>query len=110
MDFDFLEWDSIAGCFMSGRTSANPEDRRRRRLNDAELTPEQRAAADARRADRRTPEYQEVLARDIDALRREYLRPTVIPQTSLSRAPTRCESRENHSRCCDSWHASGWST
>ncbi len=57
---------------MSGQTSANAEDRRRRRLDEAELTPEQRAAVDARRADRRTPEYQEELARDIDAFRREY--------------------------------------
>jgi DNA-binding XRE family transcriptional regulator len=57
---------------MSGRTPANPEERRRRRLADADLTPEQRAAAEARRAERRTPEYQEELARDIDAYRREY--------------------------------------
>ncbi len=57
---------------MSGRTPVSPEDRRRRRLASADLTPEQRAAADARRADRQTPEYQEGLARDIDAYRREY--------------------------------------
>ena len=57
---------------MSGRTPVSPEDRRRRRLAAADLTPEQRAAADARRADRQTPEYQEGLARDIDAYRREY--------------------------------------
>jgi ribosome-binding protein aMBF1 (putative translation factor) len=57
---------------MSGRTPANPEERRRRRLADADLTPEQRAAAEARRAERRTPEYQEELARDIDAYHREY--------------------------------------
>ena len=57
---------------MSGQTSANPEDRRRKRLNEADFTPEQRAAVDARRADRRTPEYQEELTRDIDAFRREY--------------------------------------
>jgi hypothetical protein len=57
---------------MSGPTSTYPEDRRRRRLSDAYLTPEQRAAADARRADRRTTEYHEELARDIDAFRREY--------------------------------------
>jgi ribosome-binding protein aMBF1 (putative translation factor) len=57
---------------MSGRTPANPEDRRRRRLADADLTPEQRAAAEARRADRQTSRYREELARDIDAYRREY--------------------------------------
>jgi ribosome-binding protein aMBF1 (putative translation factor) len=57
---------------MSGRISANPEDRRRRRLNVAELTPEQRAAVEARRAHRRTPQYQEEVARDIDAYRREF--------------------------------------
>jgi DNA-binding XRE family transcriptional regulator len=53
----------------------NP-DRRRRRLGDAELTPEQRAAALARRADRQTPQYQDELARDIKAYRQEY--PPVI--------------------------------
>jgi ribosome-binding protein aMBF1 (putative translation factor) len=57
---------------MSTPTRGNPEDRRRRRLGDADLTPEQRAAAEARRADRQTPQYQEGLARDIDAYRREY--------------------------------------
>jgi hypothetical protein len=57
---------------MSGQTSSKPDDRRRRRLNDAELTPEQRSAFEARRADRRTPEYQEGLARDVDAVQREY--------------------------------------
>ncbi len=46
--------------------------RERRRLNDADLTPEQKAAADARRAQRQTPEYQEELARDIAAIRREF--------------------------------------
>jgi hypothetical protein len=57
---------------MSGPTSTYPEDRRRRRLNDAELTPEQRAALEARRAHRQTREYQEEVARDIDAYRREF--------------------------------------
>jgi hypothetical protein len=36
------------------------------------LTTEQQAAVDARRADRRTPDYQEELARDVDAFRHEY--------------------------------------
>jgi DNA-binding XRE family transcriptional regulator len=49
----------------------NP-DRRRRRLGDAELTPEQRAAIETRRVDRQTPEYQDDLARDVEAIRQEY--------------------------------------
>jgi ribosome-binding protein aMBF1 (putative translation factor) len=57
---------------MSDRTPASPEERRRRRLVGADLTSEQRAAMEARRAERETPEYQEGLARDIDAYRREY--------------------------------------
>lgn len=57
---------------MSGRIPANPEDRRRRRLNEADLTPEQRDAIEARRADRQTAEYQEDVARDIDVYQREY--------------------------------------
>jgi DNA-binding XRE family transcriptional regulator len=57
---------------MSDRIPANPEERRRRRLSAADLTPEQRAAVEARRAERRTAEYQEDLARDIDAYRREH--------------------------------------
>ncbi len=40
--------------------------------HDAELTPEQRAAAEARRAERQTPQYQDELARDIEAYRQEY--------------------------------------
>jgi hypothetical protein len=47
-------------------------DGRRRRLGDAELTPEQRAAVEARRADRQTSPYQDELARDIEAYRQEY--------------------------------------
>jgi ribosome-binding protein aMBF1 (putative translation factor) len=57
---------------MSGPNPTSPEERRRRRLNPADLTPEQRAAVEARRADRQTPQYQEELERDIDAYRREY--------------------------------------
>jgi hypothetical protein len=48
------------------------DQRRRRRLSQAELTPEQQAAVEARRAYRQTPEYQEDLARDIEVYRREY--------------------------------------
>jgi DNA-binding XRE family transcriptional regulator len=46
-------------------------DGRRRRLSDVELTPEQRATV-ARRAERQTPQYQDELARDIEANRQEY--------------------------------------
>src|SRR5207249_71207 len=56
---------------MSRPSSANAEERRRR-LDPAELTPEQRAAVEARRVDRQTPEYQEQLARDIDAYRQDF--------------------------------------
>ena len=49
---------------MRSQTPAN-SDGRRRRLSDAELTPEQRAAVEARRAERQTPQYQDELARDI---------------------------------------------
>jgi transcriptional regulator with XRE-family HTH domain len=48
------------------------DERRRRRLSHAVLTPEQQAAVEARRAYRQTAEYQEDLARDIEAYRREY--------------------------------------
>lgn len=57
---------------MSTPTRGNPEDRRRRRLGDVDLTPQQPAAAKARRADRQTSQYQEGLARDIDTYRRGY--------------------------------------
>jgi DNA-binding XRE family transcriptional regulator len=63
MDFDFL---------LSGRASASPDDRRRRRLNNAELTPERRAAIEARRAERLTGPYQDLLAREIAGYRKEY--------------------------------------
>jgi len=56
---------------MRSQTPTN-SDGRRRRLSDAELTPEQRATVEARRAERRTPQYQDELARDIEAYRQEY--------------------------------------
>jgi ribosome-binding protein aMBF1 (putative translation factor) len=46
--------------------------RKRRRLNDVDLTPEQKAAAEARRLQRQTPEYQEGLAKDVAAIRSEF--------------------------------------
>jgi DNA-binding XRE family transcriptional regulator len=56
---------------MPNQTPANSNGRRRQ-LGDAELAPEQRAAVEARRADRQTPQYQDQLARDIEAYRQEY--------------------------------------
>ena len=50
---------------MRSQTGMNSDGRRR--LSDAELTPEQRAAVEARRAERQTPQYQDELARDIEA-------------------------------------------
>ena len=44
----------------------------RQRLADADLTPEQRAAVEARRAERETAGYQEDLARDIEAYHQEF--------------------------------------
>src|SRR5262245_33894390 len=49
-----------------------PGERRRRRLTPETMTPEQRAAYEVRRAERETPEYQEQLARDIEAIRKEF--------------------------------------
>jgi ribosome-binding protein aMBF1 (putative translation factor) len=57
---------------MSRPIAVNAEERRRRRLSDAELSPEQRAAVEARRAYRQSPEYQEDLARDIESYRRDF--------------------------------------
>jgi DNA-binding XRE family transcriptional regulator len=57
---------------MRSQSSTSP-DGRGRRLNDAELTPEQKAAVEARRAKRQTAQYQDELARDIAAYRQEYL-------------------------------------
>ena len=56
---------------MRSQTPTN-SDGRRRRLSDAALTPEQRAAVEARRAERQTAQYQDELARDIEAYRQEY--------------------------------------
>lgn len=46
--------------------------RGRRRLADATLTPEQQASVEGRRAERQLPQYQDDLARDIEAYRQEY--------------------------------------
>jgi len=55
---------------MRSQTPTNSDGRRR--LSDAELTPEQRAAVEARRAERQTAQYQDELDRDIEAYRQEY--------------------------------------
>ena len=49
----------------------NP-DRQRRRLSVADLTPEQQAAIETRRAERQAPEYREVLSQDVEAYRQEF--------------------------------------
>ena len=57
---------------MSDKSPPNPDERMRRRIQDANLTSEQRIAAEARRAERGTRQYQEELARDIEAYRQEF--------------------------------------
>ncbi len=54
------------------KESVPRSDQIRRRLNLDALTPEQRAAVEARRAERQTAAYQDSVARDIEAYRREY--------------------------------------
>jgi hypothetical protein len=54
------------------KESASRSDRIRRRLNLDVLTPDQRAAVDARRAERQTAEYQNSVARDVEAYRQEF--------------------------------------
>jgi hypothetical protein len=57
---------------MSDKLSAN-SGKHARRLSDADLTAEQqRAAIEARRAERETERYQEDLARDIEAYQQEF--------------------------------------
>jgi ribosome-binding protein aMBF1 (putative translation factor) len=63
---------------MRNDSPATPE-RHRRRLSDAELTPEQRAAIETRRAERQAPEYRDVLSRDEEAYRQEFP-PVVDPE------------------------------
>jgi len=57
---------------MSDIPPANSDERPRRRLRDADLTAEQRAAVEARRDERETARYQKDLARDIEAYRQEF--------------------------------------
>jgi ribosome-binding protein aMBF1 (putative translation factor) len=56
-------------------------ERLRRRLTPETMTPEQRAAYERRKAERETPEYQEQLARDIEAIKREF--PPLEPDDAL---------------------------
>jgi DNA-binding phage protein len=46
--------------------------RPRRRVPDSELSPETLASVEARRRERESPEYQEQLARDIEAIQNEF--------------------------------------
>ena len=59
-------------------------DRARKRLSAdlSELTPEQRAAVEARRAERETPEYQASLARELATIREEF--PPRAPDAPLA--------------------------
>ena len=66
---------------MRSRIIQSPDDRRSRRISNADLTPEQRAAVDARRAERRTARYKADVARDLAAYRQEY--PPVVDRTLL---------------------------
>jgi ribosome-binding protein aMBF1 (putative translation factor) len=54
------------------KESVSRSDRIRRRLNHDALTAKQRAAVEARRAERQTAEYQASVARDIEAYQREF--------------------------------------
>ena len=57
---------------MNDKPSSHPDERIRRRLRNADLSPEQRSAAEARSAERETRPYQEELARDIEAYRQDF--------------------------------------
>ncbi len=57
---------------MGDKPPASSEKRPRRRLHDAASTPEQRSAAEARRAERETTAYQVDLARDIETYRQDF--------------------------------------
>jgi ribosome-binding protein aMBF1 (putative translation factor) len=63
---------------MRNESPATPE-RRRRRLSNAVLTSEQRAAIETRRAERQTPQYQNDVARDVEAYQQEFP-PTLDPE------------------------------
>jgi hypothetical protein len=52
---------------MATDSKTRSDGRSRKRLADADLTPQQRAAIEARRAMRQTAKYQAELAHDIEA-------------------------------------------
>lgn len=66
---------------MSEPRPSDHAERLRRRLTPETMTPEQRAAYDRRKAERETPEYQEQLRRDIDAIQKEF--PPLRPDADL---------------------------
>jgi DNA-binding XRE family transcriptional regulator len=57
---------------MSGKRPSRSDERTRRRLSHARLSPEQQAAVETRRAERQTTRYQQDLAWDIEAYRQEF--------------------------------------
>ena len=57
---------------MSGKRPSRSDERTRRRLSNARLSPEQQAAVEARRAERQTTRYRQDLARDIAAYSQEF--------------------------------------
>jgi transcriptional regulator with XRE-family HTH domain len=76
MDFGSVGWiHPVSAHEIEQRLMCNetPLDRDggRRRLDGANLTPEQRAAVEARRTQRKSSEYQDELAWDIDAYRED---------------------------------------
>ena len=54
------------------QTCIEPRRTHPKATGNADLTPEQRTAAEARRAERETHQYQEGLARDIEAYRQDF--------------------------------------
>jgi hypothetical protein len=72
------------------------DDSGRRRLNDADLTPDQRCAVEARRAERQTSEYQDELAWDVEVYRQEF--PPVAGPDSIETLAGRRRKRNGLSR------------
>jgi ribosome-binding protein aMBF1 (putative translation factor) len=64
-----------------GERKVSYGERLRRRLTPETMTPEQREAYERRKAERQTPEYQEQLARDIEAIKKEF--PPLEPDEAL---------------------------
>jgi ribosome-binding protein aMBF1 (putative translation factor) len=66
---------------MSEPRPSDHAERLRRRLTPETMTPEQRVAYERRKAERETPEYQEQLRRDIEAIQKEF--PPLQPDADL---------------------------